>query len=47
MVKLNREMIRDKIYACWIGKNIGGTIGGPFEGKKEILDVTGFVSEKG
>ncbi|MBQ6824025.1 MAG: ADP-ribosylglycohydrolase family protein, partial [Clostridia bacterium] len=47
MVRFNREMLRDKIYACWLGKNIGGTIGGPFEGKKEILDITGFVSEKG
>ncbi|MBQ8895011.1 MAG: ADP-ribosylglycohydrolase family protein [Clostridia bacterium] len=47
MVKLNRKMLEDKIYACWIGKNIGGTIGGPFEGKKELLDVKGFVSEKG
>lgn len=47
MVKLNREMLRDKIYACWIGKNIGGTMGGPYEGKKELLDIKGFASEKG
>ena len=47
MVKLNREMIRDKIYACWTGKNIGGTIGGPYEGTKEILDLKGYTSEKG
>ena len=30
----------DKVYACWMGKNIGGTIGGPFEGKKEIFTKT-------
>ena len=47
MVRLNRATMEDKIYACWLGKNIGGTIGGPFEGKKELLDVQGFVSEKG
>lgn len=47
MIKLNRDIIKDKIHACWIGKNIGGTIGGPYEGKKEYLDITGFTSDKG
>ncbi|MBQ3084757.1 MAG: ADP-ribosylglycohydrolase family protein [Clostridia bacterium] len=47
MIKLNRAMIKDKIHACWLGKNIGGTIGTPFEGKRELLDVKGFTSEKG
>ena len=47
MVKMNREQIRDKIYACWIGKNIGGTIGAPYEGRRELLDVKGFASQKG
>ena len=46
-VKLNYDQIRDKIYACWIGKNIGGTIGGPFEKEKEILNVEGFTTAKG
>ncbi|MBQ2817873.1 MAG: ADP-ribosylglycohydrolase family protein [Clostridia bacterium] len=47
VVKLNYDYIRDKVYACWIGKNIGGTIGGPFEGRREILDVPGFTTQKG
>ena len=46
-VKYNKERLRDKIYACWIGKNIGGTIGTPFEGTKEFLDVKGFTSKPG
>ena len=41
-VKYTKERLRDKIYACWIGKNIGGTIGTPFEGTKEFLDVKGY-----
>lgn len=44
---LKREELLDKIHACWIGKNIGGTIGGPYEAVQEILDVKGFTSEKG
>ena len=46
-MKLNREIYKDKVKACWIGKNIGGTIGGPYEGKREILDVKGFLTESG
>ena len=46
-MKLNYKSYQDKVRACWIGKNIGGTIGGPYECLKEILDVKGFSSEKG
>lgn len=47
MIYLNREKLRDKIYACWLGKNIGGTMGTPFEGKRQINHITGFTSPKG
>ena len=40
-------MLKDKVYACWIGKNIGGTLGGPYEGKRQVNDVKGFVTEAG
>ena len=46
-MKLNRKEYIDKVRACFIGKNIGGTIGGPTEGKREILDVKGFSTPKG
>lgn len=47
MIKLNRALIKDKIYAAWLGKNIGGTIGAPYEGKAEMQDIHGFNSPKG
>lgn len=47
MLKLNEKEYLDKLYACWIGKNIGGTVGGPYEGKQEMLDVQGFSSPSG
>lgn len=47
MTQLNKEILRDKIHACWIGKNIGGTMGAPYEGKRELLDISGYASEKG
>lgn len=47
MIRFNKEELRDKIYACWLGKNIGGTLGTPFECRREQLDVKGFNSEPG
>ena len=46
-MKINYESYKDKVKACWIGKNIGGTIGTPYEGTHELLDVKGFTTEPG
>lgn len=46
-IKFNKAELQDKIYACWVGKNIGGTMGGPFEGVEEMLDIQGFTTKKG
>ena len=43
-MKFSKEYLRDAIYACWLGKNIGGTIGTPYEGGRELLDIEGFAS---
>ena len=45
-IRLNRAEYTDRVYACWIGKNIGGTMGTPYEGKKKILDIQGFVTKE-
>lgn len=29
----------DKVYGCFLGKCIAGTIGAPFEGMKELMDI--------
>lgn len=47
MLKMNREEYLQKVHACWLGKNIGGTIGTPYEGKRDMNDVQGFSSPKG
>ena len=46
-MNLNRKEYLNKIRGCFIGKNIGGTLGGPYEGKREILNVKGFSTTKG
>lgn len=47
MIRFNKNELRDKIYACWMGKNIGGTLGTPFENKRGLLNCTGFSTEAG
>ena len=42
---INREEYRDKVLGCWTGKNIGGTLGAPMEGKREIFDVTFYTQD--
>ena len=43
---INEAEFRNKVYACWLGKNIGGTLGMPFEGKKEINNVSFYTKIK-
>jgi hypothetical protein len=41
-VTLSRAEYRDRVYACWLGKNCGGTLGAPLErglGQPEPFDV--------
>ena len=39
---MDRNTLYDKIYACWLGKNIGGTLGTPVEGRMEVMDLTWY-----
>lgn len=40
---LSWDTYADKVYAGWLGKNIGGTLGGPLEGRKELLDLSFYT----
>ena len=46
IIKLDKKKYADKVQACWIGKNIGGTMGTPYEGVREVLDIKGFSTPK-
>jgi ADP-ribosylglycohydrolase len=39
-IQLGREEYRDRVLACWLGKNIGGTLGAPLEGQRHMHDLT-------
>lgn len=47
MITFSMEELRNRIFACWLGKNIGGTLGTPYEGTRELLDITGFAPKEG
>ena len=39
MARLSWDTYFTKTLGCWMGKNAGGTLGGPVEGRREILDL--------
>ena len=40
---MNRKLLRDKILGCFNGKNVGGTLGAPLEGKNGFFDIEYFL----
>ena len=42
---LNIEVYRDSVLGCWMGKNVGGTLGTPFEGTHEMPQVDFYTEE--
>lgn len=42
---MDNKTMYDKVYGCWLGKNIGGTLGGPVEGKMELMNHTFYVQK--
>ena len=45
MKTLSEDVLMDKIRGCFLGKNIGGTLGAPFEGKTELNNVDFYTGE--
>jgi len=39
-IRLSEDEFKDKVLGCWLGKNIGGTLGTPYEGKKYVHNLT-------
>lgn len=38
MSKMDKETYSDKVFGCWLGKCVCGSIGAPLEGRKELFD---------
>ena len=42
-MKLNRKQYQDKVRGCWIGKNVGGTLGMPMEWNRQKNEVVYYT----
>ena len=40
---MNKKILRDKILGCFNGKNVGGTLGAPLEGKNGFFNIEYFL----
>lgn len=40
MITINKDLYRKKLEGCFIGKSVGGTLGGPYEGEEGPLSLT-------
>lgn len=43
VLKMNEYL--DKVRACFMGKNIGGTLGTPFEGHRGVFDIDFYTAD--
>ena len=44
-MQLTYSQYRDKVRACWLGKNIGGTLGAPFECIRGVYDIDYYTHD--
>ncbi|MFD0716160.1 ADP-ribosylglycohydrolase family protein [Paenibacillus sp. GCM10027626] len=42
---MNEKEYRNKVLGCWMGKNIGGTLGAPFEFKRQLNRVSFYTQQ--
>jgi hypothetical protein len=42
-MKIHLKDYKKKVEGCWTGKNIGGTLGAPFECKRGVFDLTFYT----
>ncbi len=42
---LKFQDLKKKIEGCWLGKNIGGVLGAPFEGKRGVFDIQFYTQD--
>lgn len=45
-MKLDFATYKDKVMGCWAGKNIGGVLGAPFEGRRQVNDISFYTQDR-
>ena len=44
-MSINFSVYEDKVRACWLGKNIGGTLGAPLECQRGVYDLQYYIHD--
>ncbi len=44
-MRLSFAQYKDKVMGCWTGKNIGGVLGAPFEGKRQKVQIDNYQQD--
>lgn len=44
-MKLTLAEYKDRLAGCWLGKNIGGVLGAPFECRRGVFDIDFYVQD--
>ena len=44
-MRLSFAQYKDKVMGCWTGKNIGGVLGAPFEGKRKKVRIDSYQQD--
>jgi hypothetical protein len=44
-MNINQREYLSKVRGCWMGKNIGGTVGAPFEWKRQLNNVSFYTQD--
>jgi ADP-ribosylglycohydrolase len=44
---INRAEYMSRVLGCWMGKNIGGTLGAPFEWRRQVNNVSFYTQDLG
>lgn len=46
-MQINQTDYRNRVLGCWMGKNIGGTLGAPFEWRRQVNAVSFYAQDLG
>ncbi len=46
-MKLSKQDYKNKVLGCWMGKNIGGTFGAPYEWLRQVNDAAFYLQDFG
>ena len=47
MLQINAKEFHSKVLGCWMGKNIGGTLGAPMEWRRQVNNLAFYAQELG